>query len=112
MKLTSKPRRVPVRCNKRACQARRNLTKMPEEFKRGWPKCHHSGCDGKMYVDRYRMRRGKKDHPPVCLADCYPWLHRYDSPNCRHYEDYGLERLLIGSKHCPNRAIDEEEAPF
>ncbi len=112
MKIHSKPRRVPVRCNKRACQARRNLTKMPEEFKRGWPQCHVNGCDGKMYVDTYRLNKGVKDRAPVCKLDCYPHPHRYDSPGCRHYEEYQLERMVIASKHCPDRATDDEEAPF
>lgn len=112
MQLTAKPRRVPVRCNKRACQARRNLMKWPADFKRGWPRCHLAGCDGKMYVDNYRLSKGPKDKAPVCKLDCYPHPHRYDSPDCKQYEEYRLERAVTGSKHCPNRATDDEEAPF
>ena len=41
--------KIPARCNKRSCQARRNLSMRPERYIR-WPTCHLVGCTGKMYV--------------------------------------------------------------
>lgn len=104
--------RIPARCNKRVCQTRRNLSKWPEEYIRGWPKCNVAGCEGKLYVDKYRLRKGEKDHPPICRDDCYPHIHRVDSPNCKQREEYQLERSVIGSKHCPVKPEEDDEPPF
>lgn len=104
--------RVPARCNRRSCQARRNLSKRPELY-RSHPKCHVSGCSGLMYVDEYRLRKGAKDHPPVCKNDCYPWPHRVDSPNCRQREDWLLDKAFAPvSRHAPWPAEVLEVAPF
>ncbi len=105
--------RIPARCNKRTCQARRNLSKWPEEYKRGWPKCHYAGCGGKMYVDKYRLRKGPKDRAPLCLEDCYSYPHRYDSLQCKYSEDYSIDRALARSKHSPMKPVPAgEPVPF
>lgn len=110
--------KLPARCNKRHCQARRNLSKWPEEYKY-WPKCHV--CDeGKMYVDKYRLRKGEKDNAPVCQsAYCAVYtpsgkhlpFHRVNTKGCIHYEDHIHKRNTSPrSKHSP---IDEEDwCPF
>lgn len=119
---------VPARCNRRACQARRNLSKPPEQYAR-WPTCHVLGCGGKMYVDKYRLRKGEHDNAPVCYDAClYEWAREHDPHNryalrgdaphrvsdkrCRRYEDWALERSLARSKHSPVKPEDSEEAPF
>ena len=93
--------KVPARCNKRACQARRNLSKRPEEYVRP-PKCHMPGCSGLMYVDTYRLEKQEKKLRPVCYDDCYPYPHRVDSPNCKQREDYVLDQSMKpASRHRP-----------
>lgn len=114
--------KIPTRCNKRCCQARRNLTKRPEEYKR-WPTCHVPECAGKMYVDTYRLRRGAYDNAPVCRnpncdylknrlmnGDSWVPFHRVSTEGCIHYEEYQLERAWICSKHRPYK--ESEECPF
>lgn len=102
--------KIPARC--KTCNSRRNLSKRPELYVR-WPTCHQPGCDGKMRVDEYRLRKGEKDHPPMCYLDCYPYPHRVDSPNCRCREDWVLDRSLKPrSKHCPHKYETNAEAPF
>jgi len=112
--------RVPARCNKRSCQARRNLSKLPEHYVY-WPKCHIPGCDGKMYVDKYRMRKGPKDHPPMCRDSTCPihylnskdnrMPHRVSTKGCNGYHKYIAKRnSKPRSKHSP---IPEAEwVPF
>lgn len=101
--------RIPARCNKRSCQARRNLSKRPEYYVR-WPKCNYKNCNGKMYVDEYRLRKGPKDNPPVCHDDCYPYPHKVDSKNCKQREAFCLARAeRPPSKHRP---FPPEEPPF
>lgn len=114
---------IPARCNKRACQARRNLSKMPEHYVR-WPKCHIGGCDGLMYVDKYRLNRGAHDNPPVCrdplcqhhrVTGKHLPFHRVSTKGCSGYEDYILERSLKPrSKHSPlpEPTATAEPAPF
>lgn len=108
---------IPARCNKRACQARRNLTKRPELFVR-WPTCHMPGCNGKMYVDKYRLRKGPKDHPPICRDDCRPWSikggpHRVNDPQCKHYDEYILNKSFEPvSKHNPHPVRKDTDPPF
>lgn len=104
--------RVPARCNRRACQARRNLSKPLAEYVRP-PRCHTVGCDGLMYVDKYRLNRGAKDRAAACYEGClhdaqigWPFEkpHRVDHPACRHYEDYMAGRRGV--------VVDDDEAPF
>jgi len=82
-----------------------------------------AGCDGKMYVDEYRLRKGEKDRAPLCYDACMhdariPWppekLHRYDSFGCRHYDDWKLQSSIKASKHSPNitRMDADEPCPF
>lgn len=104
--------RVPSRCNKRCCQARRNLSKWPESYKRGWPKCHVAGCDGLMYVDHYRLRKGQYDNAPVCTLDCKPYPHRYSDKECRSNEDWVIKCSVKVSKHSPRLPEDSDTAPF
>lgn len=95
--------RIPARCNRRSCQARRNLSKPPENYVR-WPRCHYANCPGKMYVDKYRLKKGPRDHPPVCYRDCLPHPHRVDTDGCLSKEDWILERAFLPvSKHSPVR---------
>lgn len=108
-----------ARCNKRSCQARRNLSKHPALYVR-WPKCHIPGCDGVMYVDWYRMKGGPKDNAPVCrdstcqhhrnTGNLVPF-HRVSSIGCSGYDGYVTKRNLAPrSKHSP---IPEQEwIPF
>jgi len=94
--------KIPARCNRRECQARRNLSKRPELYVR-WPTCHYLHCKGKMYVDEYRLRRGPKDHAPTCYMNCLPYPHRLDTPECDGYQDYVDDRdAEPKSRHCPN----------
>ncbi len=108
--------KVPARCNKRTCQARRNLSKPLKEYVRH-PKCHVPGCGGLMYVDTYRLNKGAKDRAPEC-TDPYcgfkqrffertgripPRRHRVDNAECDHAIGHQIERSLINSKHRPFR---------
>ena len=103
---------IPARCNKRNCQTRRNLSKRPQLYKY-WPTCNMPGCDGKMYVDEYRLRGMEEKIRPTCHEDCYPYPHRVDSPHCRHRIDYQLAAAERRSKHNPNQHHDTpDEAPF
>ncbi len=113
---------IPARCNRRPCQARRNLSKHPEEYAR-WPTCHVNGCSGKMYVDKYRLRKGPHDLPPVCRDSACRWtpanlknwrqpMHRVNTEGCSGYEDWKLDRALAASKHRPNKPSQDEQAPF
>jgi len=93
--------RIPARCNRRTCQARRNLSKRPELYKY-WPTCRKTGCDGKMYVDEYRLKKLEVKQRAVCFDDCYHYPHRIDSPNCKKREDYiGKRNASPRSKHSP-----------
>lgn len=107
--------RVPARCNKRHCQSRRNLSKMPELYTT-WPLCHIIGCDGRMYVDKYRMRKGPKDNAPVCTdplcqharnTGTFVPVHRVSSVGCSGYAEYVTKRNTTPrSKHSPIPAAD------
>lgn len=107
---------LPARCHKYSCRSRRNLSKRPEQYK-VWPKCHIQGCDGEMRIDKYRLNKGAKDHPPVC-TDTFccvytpsgRWLeyHRISTKGCVGYEDYILERSF---KSTTNNS-ETEECPF
>lgn len=94
-------RRVRARCNKRSCQARRTLNKPIEEYAER-PKCHKPGCDGLMYEDKYRTRKGDKDRAPMCRDDCRPFPHRIDDPHCKHYSRFVEDRYNAPrSRHSP-----------
>lgn len=110
--------RHQTRCNKRSCQARRNLTKHPALYKR-WPICHLCG-EGKMYVDWYRMNRGPKDNPAVCrdltcshyreTGNLVPY-HRVNSKGCSGYHRYVSDRNIAPrSKHSP--ILEKDWVPF
>ena len=114
----------PGRCNKRACQTRRNLTKHPALYARP-PRCREPGCGGLIVVDWYRMNKGPRDLPPACTDEHCPWLeqrlrngekfvpfHRVNNKGCSGYEDWKLDRALAASKHCPNKPEDHDQAPF
>lgn len=84
---------------------------MPGLYAR-WPKCHMPGCNGKMYVDKYRMRKGEKDNAPICTdvfcdygrqsGNAMPCPHRVSSKGCSGYEKYVSERnSKPRSKHSP-----------
>lgn len=93
--------KIPARCNKRACQARRNLSKHPQEYHKH-PRCHMPGCDGKMYVDSYRLQKLEVRQRPVCRCDGYWYPHRVDSPDCKHSVDWVMENSLKPvSRHSP-----------
>jgi len=95
--------KIPARCNKRSCQARRNLSKRPEEYVRH-PLCHLSSCGGLMYVDEYRLRKGQHDHPPVCHMDCYHFPHGVSSANCKQREEFIIDQSMKPiSKHSPKK---------
>lgn len=116
--------RIPCRCNKRSCQARRTLRKRPEQYVRE-PKCHIPGCDGKMYVDEYRLRKGEFDNPPQCTDPNCNFTrrhfertgrvmirpHRVSNDLCDHYQEWITKRNMAPrSKHSP---IPENEwIPF
>lgn len=98
--------RHPARCNKRGCQARRNLSKHPMLYVK-WPKCHVCG-DGLMYVDWYRMKKGPKDNAPKCelYACAYrgssPEYHRVSDSGCSGHAEYLAKRNNSPrSKHSP-----------
>lgn len=102
--------RIPARCNKRACQARRNLSKYPQEYRR-WPQCHVPGCGGRMYVDKYRLEKLDVRHSRVCYDDCYPYPHNEMSPECKKREEALLERSLQPRpKHSP--VPEQQECDF
>lgn len=73
--------KYPCRCNKRSCQARRTLHHHPEWYLKPQT-CDVDGCTGKMYVDNYRLNKGKFDRAPQCK-----------DPNCnfsrKHFERSG-----------------------
>ena len=79
--------KYPARCNYRACQARRTLTKRIEEYARP-PRCHIGGCSGKMYIDWYRYRNSDADRGEACKLDCLPYTHRINNKECRGHADY------------------------
>lgn len=100
--------RYPCRCNKRSCQARVTRRKHPDEYRQDrWRLCPRQ-CGGRLYIDTYRLKKGKKDRAPECLEDCLPYKHRHDNKQCRHYAEYQLERSLIDSKHNPHRNLEPE----
>jgi hypothetical protein len=102
--------KYPCRCNKPSCQARVIRRKHPDEYKvKKYSMCpRYPACDGKLYVDSYRLNKGGKDRAPECREDCLPYLHRYDNKGCRHYEEYVIERNLIDSRHNPHRNLEPE----
>jgi hypothetical protein len=107
-------RRVPARCNKRACQARRTLSMMPEHYV-NWPRCHIVGCDGKMYADKFRMKKANQaaDRGEVCECDGRPGKHRRGQAGCRDREDVIIQRSLLPTpKHSPIKPCDDDIAPF
>lgn len=113
----------PARCNRRECQARRNLTKHPALYVH-WPRCHVCK-QGRMYVDKYRMRKGPKDHPPVCTdpyctyieghmaaGGRYSPVHRVSTKGCSGYEQYMINNSVAQSRHSPIKPETGAEAPF
>lgn len=100
--------RIPARCNKRECQARRNLSKRPQLYVR-WPRCHLPGCSGRMYVDEYRLRKGPNDKAPKCHENCLPYPHRHDTKGCMHYDEYILDRAVRG--RVTNSPVKEDGDP-
>lgn len=119
--------KIPIRCNKRACQARRNLTKYPEEFV-NWPKCHRIGCTGKVRVDKIRLKAKfdkalrEKDSGKECRCSGHPRAHPYGKVTelyqCAYAEDAVIERSLTKGtfKHSPikqNQLCDNDDGvPF
>lgn len=117
---------VPCRCNKRTCQARRSLKRRPEHYVY-WPKCQVLGCEGRMYVDEYRVR-GKtdrelhaKDRNGVACTDyrCdLHYLHRRGTVRCVHREEHKLNMSLTQGthKHSPYKPEDlgtaDDDCPF
>lgn len=101
---------IPARCNRRDCQARRNLSKRPEQYV-SHPRCHIVGCTGLMYVDEYRLKKGAKDNAPVCRDITCDYMrvsgniipfHRISSKGCSGYNDYVTVRNNAPrSKHSP-----------
>ena len=116
-------KKIPARCNKRACQARRNLSKRPENCVRGRPKCHINGCDGLMYVDQFRLDartdrvKRIKDTGDVCRDDCLPYPHRKGCKGCKHHTEYVLEQSLKApARHRPfppgYNPVTDDRCPF
>ena len=115
--------KIPARCNKRSCQARRNLSKRPEEYV-NWPTCNKQGCNGKMYVDEYRLKKGLKDKVPVCRDQRCGYMHpgkkskstihRISTPGCIQHDEYKLNIAARGPvKNSPFPFGDvADEAPF
>ena len=108
---------IPCRCNKRKCQARRNLPKRPEHYVKH-PRCHIPGCNGKMYVDEYRLRKGPKDCSPICYEGCIPqsfrdgrnFIHHYADKRCRHNLEWiKQQQELPRSPHHPKGSATQEE---
>lgn len=112
----------PCRCNRRECQARRNLRKHPEQYAK-WPTCHKCGA-GRMYVDTYRLKKGAKDNAPVCRDTMCPagvgrdkngserrFPHKVSTRGCNGYGDYVTKRNTAPrSKHSP--IPPDEWVPF
>lgn len=114
--------KIPARCNKRTCHARRPLSKRPEFYKY-WPTCHKPGCDGLMYVDEYRLRKGEKDNAPVCRDPLCKYvhpnfkqgrpMHRVSTKGCSGHEDYILNMTMKPkSKHSPRVDCEDDVASF
>lgn len=102
--------KYPARCNKRACQARRTLSKPVEEYVRR-PKCHVPGCGGFMYIDKTRKRGAESDRGKICRDDCFIPPHRYGQKGCKHHDEFVLDRSMREtSKHSPIKS--ESEPPF
>jgi len=103
--------KTPARCNRRDCQTRRNLSKRPELYVT-WPKCRMPGCSGRMYVDKYWLRKGPYDHAPICRSDCLPYPHPVSTQECKQREEYALNKSFKPrSKHSP-KPLRDDEAPF
>lgn len=113
----------PARCNRRECQARRNLPKHPALYVR-WPKCHVCS-KGLMYVDWYRMNKGAKDNAPICKDPYCTYdhqrleagkkvlpLHRVSTRGCSGYDDYMLSVTMSDTKHSPIKPAGGSEIPF
>ena len=81
------------RCNKRGGEHRKTLTRHPDSYPGGRPKCHIQGCDGVMYA--LKTQNVSKDYNlPVCYCDCMPngYPHKINSKGCRQYEEWVLDR--------------------
>lgn len=79
-----------------------------------------AGCEGLMYVDEYRLRKGAKDRAAECEDSACTFnrekesilpRHRIDNKGCIHYNEYVTERNMAPrSKHSPIPA--DEWVPF
>ena len=97
------------RCRRRACQARRNLSKHPDDYIRP-PKCHIPGCNGTLRLDLVRQEKREK-HPPVCrdplcqhhrTTGKFIPFHRVSTNGCSGYNDWITARNTSPrSKHSP-----------
>lgn len=112
--------KIPARCNRRACQARRNidasyLTATREQM----PRCTKCG-EGRLYVDRYRLNKGARDLPPTCTDPHCPaaerlalansgrvFPHRVSTWGCSGWQDYQIESAVNDSPHKPFRDTGE-----
>jgi len=123
--------KVPCRCNKRACQQRKTLSKYPEEYD-VTPKCSAIGCDGILYVDKLRLqakfdpKKMEKDSGKFCRCSGHPKAHPLGKVNgmyvCEHHEDVLIEKSFTKGtfKHSPIKKEDlialenndEEGCPF
>lgn len=116
--------KIPARCNRRACQARRNidasyLTATREQM----PVCKVCG-EGRLYVDRYRLNR-LDNHQPTCTDPHCPaaerlalvnsgrsFPHAVSTYDCSGREDYVQESAIRDSKHRPFRDDSPTSDPF
>jgi hypothetical protein len=102
------------RCNKRSCQARVTRAKHPDEYKvKKYSMCpRYPACDGKLYVDWFRMDRknSEKDSGELCYEDCLPHVHRKNNSNCKHNPEFKIESTMNPKKHNPFQNDFEENA--
>lgn len=118
--------KIPARCNRRTCQGRRNidakyLNAAPEQM----PTCTKCG-EGRMYVDRYRLKGLDAQHQPRCTDPHCPlnevhalanngrtFAHTTATRGCTGYADYVANSAINDSKHKPFRDNEPtKEAPF
>ena len=97
--------KIPARCNKRQCQARRSLSKPLEAYARR-PKCHIAGCSGLMLIDKTRADKANdaKDRGVPCHCNApvmlRPTAHRRGQKGCM-YRDEMLAKRGKQATHSP-----------
>lgn len=114
-------RKYPCRCQNRIdgkrCNARRSLRRKPDEYIRP-PKCHNCGA-ANWAVDWHRLANPESScGGAVCHDACLIYKynqyfpHRTNTPGCKHYEDWLLDRVMKKGNKINEATGTDEEPPF